>query len=99
MELHNIDSKTKRELINKATRRIAYKIYANQGDHKFIHAYGKLKAKMMIDHDICITDRMKQKNKVNMFDVLDDEELDLVIKSCRSLCNMYDIGSEELYLN
>lgn len=94
-----MNNKDKRELINKMTRKIAYKVFYNQGDYKFTKAYDKLKAKMMIDYDIHITKRMKEGNKTNIFDVIDDEELDLMLKSCKSLCDMYDIGSEELYLN
>lgn len=91
MNTYVIERKRKRNIINNIVRSIACKIFQKQGRYKFSAAYEKLRARMLIDWDINISDRLKGTDCESMFDVLGDEELDMALQSCLKLCNMYHI--------
>lgn len=92
-----MNSKDKRDNINSIMRWIAYTVYPRSGVRgKFSKAYDKLSAKVLIDHDFSISElTASPKSKANnLFDVLCDEELEMVLVSARSLQKMYNDALE-----
>ncbi len=57
---------------------------------------------MLYKHNIGITARKtncKIMKKPTIFDVLDNEEQRLLVKSCLSLCEMYGVDIDDLLMN
>ena len=83
--------KIKQDKINKDIRFIANMVFSNAGSFKYTNAYDKLKARFYLDWDIKINDRLEDSNdkNVDMYDVLNNEELDKLLESCSNLLNMY----------
>lgn len=87
-----MNRKEKQSKINDIVRYIAYNVFYNKGDFKFVHAYNKLKGKVYLDHDIHISDRIKSMNgdNVRIYDVLTDDEIDKVLVSANNLLKLYE---------
>jgi hypothetical protein len=85
-----------REGINRMVRKIASKIFNNN----FVKAWDKIYAEMLYKHNIQITTRKKNHGgkNVTIFDVLDGSEIKLLVKSCLSLCEMYKINVDDLFM-
>lgn len=81
----------KQKKINNDTRYIANLVFSNAGSFKYTNAYNKLKARFYLDWGLKINDRLKEcdNNKVDMYDVLNNEELDKLAVSCNNLLKMY----------
>ena len=88
----NNSIKDKQDTINSIIRGIAYTVFYNKGDYKFTSAYEKLHNRLYLDHKIHIPNRIKDStmNNVGMFDVIDEDELNLVLKSSIELAKMYE---------
>lgn len=82
--------------INRMMRKIAGKVFKGS----FNGAFDKLYAELLYKHKIGIRHRKKRSNINNptMFDVLEDGEMKLVVKSCVSLCEMYNINIDDLMM-
>lgn len=88
-----MNSQEMRDRINSIVRWVAYAVYPKSGVRgKFAKAYDKLIAKVLIDHDFNIGDLTgSPKSKAsNLFDVLDEDELKMVLVSAQSLQKMYN---------
>lgn len=85
-----------REGINRMVRKIATKTFNNN----FTSAWDKVYAEMLYKHNIGINARKKNcnKKKPTVFDVLDESEIRLLVKSCSSLCEMYKINIDDLIM-
>lgn len=83
--------KEKQNKINSIVRGIAYKVFPAKGSYKFVSAFDKLYAKVYLDHNIHINNRIKDSGSddTTMFDVLTEDELKMVLRSCESLQKMY----------
>ena len=85
-----------REAINRMVRLIAYQTFNNN----FTRAWQKIYAEMLYKHNISIKLRKSNSNLKNptIFDVLNDSEIELLVKSCLSLCEMYRINTGDLMI-
>ena len=83
--------KEMQDTINKNIRLIAYSIFGNKGDYKFVKAYQKLKSRVLLDHRIHINNRIKDSGdeNTNMFTLLHGNELELVLQSSKNLLKLY----------
>ena len=79
-------------IINKNIRRIGYNIFYSKGDFKFVQAYEKLKSRVYLDYGIRINDRIKNSldKDITIFDVLYENELELVLQSSKNLLKLYE---------
>ena len=86
-----------REAVNRMVRLIGYNVFRNN----FTKAWGKVYSEMLYKHNIGVTSRKKNSGlkKVTIFDVLDDSEMKLLVKSCLSLCEMYKIDVNDLFMD
>ena len=86
-----------REGINRMVRKIAGKTFNNN----FGKAWNKVYAEMLYKYNIGVTSRIKNtgNKKITIFDVLDQEEIKLLVKSCLSLCEMYKINTNDLFMD
>lgn len=86
-----------REGCNRMVRQIAGKVF----DSKFGKAWSKVYAEMLYKHNIGIARRIKESRvkDATIFDVLDDGEMTLLVKSCISLCEMYNINIDDLFID
>jgi hypothetical protein len=86
-----------REAINRMVRIIAAKTFSN----KFGKAWNKIYAEMLYKHNINVVSRIRYSKvkRATIFDVLDDEEIKLLVKSCLSLCEMYKINVDDLFID
>lgn len=88
-----------RESVNRMARKIACRIFGN----KHAKSWDKIYAEMLYKHNINVTSRInnykeKYKTKATIFEVLDNNELKLLVKSCLSLCEMYKIKTDDLLI-
>ena len=85
-----------REAINRMVRKIAARIF----DNNYSKAWDKIYAEMLYKYNIGVTQRKNQSklNKPTIFDVLDEEEIKSLVKSCLSLCEMYKIDITDLMM-
>lgn len=85
-----------RDGINRMMRKIAYQVFKG----RFGSAYDKLYGELLYKHKIGIRHRKERhsKRRPTMFDVLKEEELPLVVKTCVSLCEMYNIDIDDLMI-
>lgn len=83
--------KEKQDKINSVTRLIAYNVFMRKGDFKFVSAYEKLKSRVYLDWGISIDKRLKDGTSEDrdMYNVLNDDELDMVLVSCDNLLELY----------
>lgn len=86
---------TDKEKINKIKNIIAFvanNVFWMKGDFRYVNAYDKLKARVLLDWDFSINDRLRNSNSKenSMFDVLCADELDMVLESSIRLMNMYN---------
>lgn len=86
-----------REGVNRMVRQIAGKTF----NGKYNKAWDKVYAEMLYKHNIGINVRKKKSElkKPTIFDVLNENETRLLVKSCLSLCDMYEIDTEELLMD
>ena len=101
MRRYKMNKQETRDKINSITRWVAYRVYSKAGEKgKFVKAYDKLNAKVLIDHDINISDiTASSENKANnVFDVLGEKELQMVLESAQSLQKMYNEALEYSYV-
>lgn len=89
-----------REAINRMVRQIAGKVFEKEGKYKYVKAWDKLKAEMLYKYNIGITARIKNSGNKNatFFDILDNEELKMAVKTCVALCEMYKINIDNLLI-
>ena len=87
----NKADKEKREKINSITRYIAFNIFNHRGKPNYTNAYDKLWTIISIEHGFSISERLKKADneKLNMFNVIDSQELEKVLQSSIQLLNMY----------
>ena len=84
--------------VNKIVRTIAHVAFKG----KYYKAWDKIYGEMLYKYGIGIKQRIslyKPKNKserVTIFTVIDDNEMKLLVKTCLSLCKMYEIDIKEL---
>jgi hypothetical protein len=85
-----------REGINRMARQIANKTFKGS----YPKAWDKISAEMMYKHNIGITSRKQncKKKKPTIFDVITSDEMPLLVQSCLSLCETYDIDTNELFV-
>jgi hypothetical protein len=85
-----------REAINRMVRKIAYWVF----DNKHIKAWDKIYAEMLYKHNININSRKTYSVIKNptIFDVLNDDEIKLLVKTCLSLCELYKIDISDLMM-
>jgi hypothetical protein len=78
-------------------RQIAGKVF----DSKYGKAWNKVYAEMLYKHNIGVARRIKESKIKNatIFDVLNDSEMSLLVKSCISLCEMYNINIDNLFID
>lgn len=88
----------KRAAVNKMVRKIADTVFGRNGKNGHLQAWFKLRSEMLYKHNIHVTKRIQNSSKKNatIFDVLNDEELSLAVKSCVALCEMYGIDSSNI---
>ena len=77
-------------------RKIAFKAFNNN----FAKAWDKVSAEMLYKHNIGVTARKNNcaKKNATIFDVLDSGEIKLLVKSYLSLCEMYKIDVDDLFI-
>ena len=85
-----------RDAINRMARLIACQTFHNN----FTKAWQKIYAEMLYKHNISIKLRKSNSDLKNptIFDVLNDGEVELLVKSCLSLCEMYRINTNDLMI-
>ncbi|MDD4624710.1 MAG: hypothetical protein PHX40_05015 [Bacilli bacterium] len=85
-----------REGINRMVRLIGYNVFRNN----FTRAWEKVYAEMLYKHNISISHRKlnSKLKKPTAFDVLNEEEIRLLVQSCLSLCEMYNINTNDLMI-
>lgn len=85
--------KEKQDLIVKKTRLIAFAVYRGTKTKagKFIAAYDKVFSRVYIDFDVKLSEIVE--GSKNMFDVLDDEHLDMMVHSIDNLFKMYELSA------
>ena len=86
-----------REGCNRMVRQIAGKVF----DSKYGKAWNKVYAEMLYKHNIGVARRIKESRIKNatIFDILNDCEMSLLVKSCISLCEMYNINIDNLFID
>jgi hypothetical protein len=85
-----------REAVNRMVRLIAYYKFNN----RFGKAWDKLCGEMLYAHNIGITRRKIESGLKNptIFDVITDDEMKLLVQSCVSLCEKYQIDINDLMI-
>jgi len=85
-----------REAVNRMVRLIAYYKFNN----RFAKAWDKVGAEMLYAHNIGITRRKMESGlkSPTIFDVITDDEMKLLVQSCVSLCEMYQIDINDLMI-
>ena len=87
------DTKEKQDKINNIVRGLAYSVFYRKGDFKFVGAYNKLYAKVYLDHNLHINNRLKESaiKKPRLFDVITSEDdIDKVLESAIALVKFYE---------
>lgn len=91
-----------RESVNRMVRKIAAKKFKNS----FVKAWDKIYAEMLYKHNINISTRiinkqnnLKTKSKLTIFDVVNKEEMNDLVKSCFSLCETYNVKTDDLMVS
>lgn len=89
----------RREAVNRMVRKIAYKVFKSKGRFAFPTAWEKVWAHLLYKYNISIKIRLSGKPKeTTTFDVLNEEELGLLVKTCVSLCEMYNINIDDVMI-
>lgn len=85
-----------REGINRMVRLIGYNVFRNN----FTKAWEKVYSEMLYKHNISISHRKLNSSlkKPTAFDVLNEDEVRLLVRSCLSLCEMYNINTDDLMI-
>jgi hypothetical protein len=85
-----------REAVNRMVRLIAYYKFNN----KFNKAWDKVCGEMLYAHNIGITRRKIESGLKHptIFDVITDNEMKLLVQSCLSLCERYQIDTNDLMI-
>lgn len=88
-----------REAINSMARKIAANVFESHGKYAFAKAWEKIRAHMLYKHSIGVTMRLNNQPKgATIFDVLDNNELQLLVQSCVALCEQYKIDIHDLMI-
>lgn len=89
----------RREAVNSMARKIAMHVFKDHGKYAYVKAWEKIRAEMLYKHNIHITKRIQNKGgNATIFDVLNDDELNLLVQSCVALCEMYKINIDNLFI-
>lgn len=86
----------KRAAINRMVRMIAGRVFREN----YTKAWDKLYAELLYKQNIGVNSR-KTRSKLKrptIFDLLDEEELTLTVKTCLGLCERYEINTDELLI-
>jgi hypothetical protein len=85
-----------REAVNRMARKIAVRVFNSY----YGKAWDKIYAEMLYKHNIGIVQRknFSKLKRSTIFDVLNEEETKLLVKTCLSLCELYKIDISDLMM-